>query len=102
MPEKLTKPKAILFDWDNTLVDTWPCITKATNFTREAMGLKAWNAAEMKAKVAGSLRDTFPLQFGDRWEEARDIYYRAFKSNHLEMLAALPAAEETLRFASAQ
>src|SRR5882757_7072851 len=100
MPEPLKRPKAILFDWDNTLVDTWPCIGRATNITLEAMGHTPWTDAEVRARVAGSLRDTFPRIYGDRWEEARDIYYRAFKSTHLEMLKALAGAEEMLRFAS--
>ena len=26
---KLPKPKAVIFDWDNTLVDTWPLIHQA-------------------------------------------------------------------------
>jgi phosphoglycolate phosphatase len=29
-------PRAILFDWDNTLVDTWPTILDALNTTFEA------------------------------------------------------------------
>jgi len=97
---KIAKPKAILFDWDNTLVDTWPCIGKATNLTREAMGLAAWNDAEMRKNVAGSLRDTFPVIFGDRWEEARDIFYREFRANHISMLEVLPNAEDMLRAAA--
>jgi phosphoglycolate phosphatase len=28
---KLSIPRAILFDWDNTLVDTWPLIHTAMN-----------------------------------------------------------------------
>lgn len=100
MPEalkKLPRPRAILFDWDNTLVDTWPCIGRATNLTLEAMGHQRWSEAELRVRVAGSLRDTFPGIFGDRWEEARDIFYRAFADVHLEMLEALPSAEELLR-----
>ncbi len=102
MSKAVAKPKAILFDWDNTLVDTWPCIGKATNLTREAMGLAPWNAAEMRANVAGSLRDTFPIHFGTRWEEARDIFYREFKANHIAMLAVLPDAEAMLQVAAEQ
>lgn len=92
----LPRPRAILFDWDNTLVDTWPCIGKATNITLEAMGLSPWSEAEIRARVAGSLRDTFPKIYGDRWEEARDIYYKAFGEVHLEMLRSLPSAEDAL------
>ena len=29
-------PRAILFDWDNTLVDSWPTILDALNTTFEA------------------------------------------------------------------
>ena len=93
----LSRPKAVIFDWDNTLVDTWPCIGRATNITLEAMGHKPWTPEEVKARVAGSLRDTFPQIYGARWEEAREIYYKAFAAVHLEMLRALPCAEEMLR-----
>jgi phosphoglycolate phosphatase len=97
---KLTRPKAIIFDWDNTLVDTWPCIGRATNITLEAMGHKAWTPAEVKERVAGSLRDMFPVLFGNRWEEAREIFYRAFEEVHLDVLTAAPGAEEMLREAA--
>ncbi len=100
MPKQLPRPRAILFDWDNTLVDTWPCIGRATNITLEAMGHEPWTQAEMKQRIAGSLRDTFPKIYGDRWEEARDIYYRAFADIHLEMLVALTGAEDMLREAA--
>jgi len=97
---KLPRPRALLFDWDNTLVDTWPCIGAATNITLEAMGLQPWTEAEIRARVAGSLRDTFPKIYGDRWEQARDIYYKAFGDVHLEMLRALPCAEDVLTAAA--
>ncbi len=101
MSEPLRRPKAILFDWDNTLVDTWPCIGRATNITLEAMGHKPWTPEEVRARVAGSLRDTFPKIYGDRWEEARDIYYKAYDAVHLDALQALPCAEDMLREAAA-
>jgi phosphoglycolate phosphatase len=34
----LKKPKAIIFDWDNTLVDTWPLIQTAIDTTMVQMG----------------------------------------------------------------
>ncbi|PPR65951.1 MAG: hypothetical protein CFH03_00782, partial [Alphaproteobacteria bacterium MarineAlpha3_Bin2] len=36
------KPRAILFDWDNTLVDSWPTIIDALNVTLEAYGKTPW------------------------------------------------------------
>ncbi len=101
MTIKLPAPKAILFDWDNTLVDTWPTIGKALNITLTKMGHETWSESEIHARVAGSLRDTFPKIFGERWEEAREAYYQAFASVHLEMLRILPGAEEVLKRAAA-
>jgi phosphoglycolate phosphatase len=96
----LPRPRAILFDWDNTLVDTWPCISRATNITLEAMGHTPWTPAEIRARVAGSLRDTFPVIYGERWEKAREIYYSSFADIHLEMLTVCDGAEEMLHEAA--
>ena len=93
----LISPRAILFDWDNTLVDTWPCIGRDTNITLEAMGHKPWTDAEVRARVAGSLRDVFPAIYGARWEEAREIYYKAYTAVHLDELRALEGIEDLLR-----
>ncbi len=96
----LPRPRALLLDWDNTLVDTWPCIGKATNITLKTMGFDPWSEEEIRARVAGSLRDTFPKIYGERWEEARDVYYKAFGEVHLEMLKALEGAEDVLNLSS--
>jgi phosphoglycolate phosphatase len=93
----LKLPRAVLFDWDNTLVDNWATITEAFNTTLIAMGHRPWTQEETRARVRASLRDSFPKLFGDRWEEARRIYLDAFASRHLETLKALPGAEELLQ-----
>ena len=36
------RPRALLFDWDNTLVDTWGAIHHALTVTFEAMGETPW------------------------------------------------------------
>jgi phosphoglycolate phosphatase len=87
---KSDRPLAILFDWDNTLIDSWPTIHAATNVVLDAMGHPTWTLEEAKVRVRHSLRDTFPKMFGDRWEEARDIYYKSYFALHLQELKALP------------
>jgi phosphoglycolate phosphatase len=87
-----TKPRAIIFDWDNTLVDTWETIHEALVGTLERMGHQAWTLAETKSRVARSLRHSFPELFGPRWEEARQIYLDSYAAIHLERLTALPGA----------
>lgn len=96
MPQ-LTPPKAILFDWDNTLVNTWPTIHAALNQTYTAFGKEPWSIEEVKANVRYSLRDSFPVYFGDRWEEASQYFYEQFERFHLSELAPLAQAEDLLR-----
>ncbi len=91
------RPRAILFDWDNTLVDSWATIHEALNLVMAAMGKPAWSIAETRARVRLSLRESFPVHFGERWEEARQIYLDRFRAIHLDRLAALPGRSELLR-----
>jgi len=94
--ELLRLPRAVLFDWDNTLVDTWPVIHESMNTTLSAMGQPVWRMEETKERVRRALREAFPLLFGDRWEEAREIFYARFREIHLDRLEVLPGAEDVL------
>jgi phosphoglycolate phosphatase len=98
----LTPPRAVLFDWDNTLVDNWATIAGAFNTTLLAMGHRPWTIEETRARVRASLRDSFPKLFGERWEEAKRIYVEDFAKRHLQTLKALPDAEALLRELSAR
>jgi phosphoglycolate phosphatase len=93
----LRLPRAILFDWDNTLVDSWATIHETLNYLMRAMAMPEWSLAETKAKVRLSLREAFPLHFGARWEEARDIYLERFRAIHLDRLTVLPGRGALLR-----
>lgn len=90
------RPKAIIFDWDNTLVDSWLIIQDALNATFREFDVEEWTLEETKARVAKSLRDSFPELFGDRWEEAKDVFYGHFKAIHLDRLTPLPGAADML------
>jgi len=92
----MERPRAILFDWDNTLVDSWAVIHEALVITFETMGHAPWTLDETKQRVRHSLRDAFPRLFGARWEEARKLYLDAFTSMHLERLTALGGAASLL------
>lgn len=89
-------PTAILFDWDNTLVDNWPTIHRALNATLVAMGHGTWTFEETLARVRESMRDRFPRMFGDRWPEAREVFYAAFRDGHLDDLETVTGAAEAL------
>jgi len=92
----IAKPRLLIFDWDNTLIDSWPSINQAINVTLRAMDQPEWSLEETRDRVAKSLRDSFPARFGDRWPEARQIFYDAFEAIHIEWLTPLPWAVELL------
>lgn len=93
---ELKRPKAILFDWDNTLVNTWPVIHEALHKTFVQMNMEPWTLEMVKKRVARSMRDSFPIVFGENWQEAADAYQKHFRSIHLERLQALQGAEDML------
>ena len=66
-------PKAVIFDWDNTLVDSWFLLHQAWQVTLKKMNFPEWSVSEVKQKVKASLRDSFAQLFGEHWQTARGI-----------------------------
>jgi phosphoglycolate phosphatase len=95
------KPDAIIFDWDNTLVDSWQTIHAALVETFRSMDREPWAFEETKVRVRQSLRDSFPNLFGARWKEAEANFYAAFERLHIENLRPMPHAEIMLSRISA-
>jgi phosphoglycolate phosphatase len=89
-------PRAILFDWDNTLVDTWETIHAALTVTLDRMGHPPWTLAETKSRVSHSLKNSFPKLFGERWDEARRIYLDSYAAIHLDRLVPASGAQDML------
>ncbi len=90
------RPSLLLYDWDNTLVDGWAAIAGALNAAFAAFDKPLWTVQETKSRVRVALKESFPPMFGDRWEEARDIFYAAFRERHLEFVQPMPGAAEAL------
>jgi len=95
-------PKAIIFDWDNTLTNTWPLINYSMNKMLREMGHQEWSDEKIKARTHLSMRDYFPQLFGDKWQEAGKIYVNAYHEKNLEKLEFLPRALELLDLLNAK
>jgi phosphoglycolate phosphatase len=100
-PAGLPRPAALVWDWDNTLVDGWSAIAAGLNAAFAAFSLPQWSPAEVKARVRRSLRESFPKIFGADWERAREIFYAEVRARHLAVLTAMPGAEAALRAGAA-
>lgn len=98
----IKKPKAIIFDWDNTLANTWPIIYRALYDTFAEYGKEPWTLEETKHRVHRSMRDAFPGIFGEDWEEAGKAYQKHYKKHQFDTLEALPHAGELLDFLKPQ
>ncbi len=74
-------PRAVIFDWDNTLVDSWDAIADAINKTFTHFGMPQWSRKQVTQNCRRSARDTFPEWFGpDKWKEAYEIFYKNFNA----------------------
>ncbi|WP_090018764.1 HAD family hydrolase [Limimonas halophila] len=85
-------PRAVIFDWDNTLVDSWVILHRALCATLTAMGREPWSMAETQARLRHSVRDGFPALFGERADEAEAVFYEAFEAEAEAGLEPLPGA----------
>ena len=90
------KPQAILFDWDNTLVNSWPVIHDALNITLTTYGLEPWTLTETKQRVRKSMRDSFPALFGDEWEAAGEVFYDRYEAIHIEKIEPIAHVADML------
>jgi phosphoglycolate phosphatase len=92
----LPRPSAILFDWDNTLIDGWAAIAAALNAVFRKHAMPEWSSADAQARVRGSLRDTFPAMFGRSWKRDAKLFYATLETEHLTHLRAMPGAAALL------
>lgn len=93
----LATPRAVIFDWDSTLADNWGAIGRSVNATLAEFGHPEWSEVEMRERVKGSARDTFPVIYGDRWEEALAFFYARYDDFFVDEVRPLPGSHDLLR-----
>jgi phosphoglycolate phosphatase len=98
----LIKPQAIIFDWDNTLVDSWHKLSYAINSTLEAMQMQVWTMDEVKARMHHSSRDFFPRVFAEKADAAKEHFYGVYHAKFANTIDPLDNAVDTLLLLGAQ
>jgi phosphoglycolate phosphatase len=95
------RPRVLLYDWDNTLVDGWAGITAALNAAFTEFGHPLWSVEDTRNRVRVSLRESFPVMFGDRWEHARDVFYETLTLRHLDHVSVMRGVPDLLEAGAA-
>ncbi|CAO5674657.1 MAG: Phosphoglycolate phosphatase [Holosporales bacterium] len=62
--------RSFIFDWDNTLVNTWEMTQDIVNHVRTQFGLDAWTLDQIKASTHLSAKDAFPIWFKEKSQDA--------------------------------
>ena len=60
------------------------------------MGLPEWSLEKVKNQAKVSMRDSFPVTFGERWLLAKEIFYDFFTRHHVQQLRPMDGAEKLL------
>lgn len=97
----LKAPKAVLFDWDNTLVDTWRVCFDSFNLALQAVGKTPITSEQFWSQPHLSARES-RHHFGNEYEKAEKIFYEAVRKRHLEELTIHDGAEALLNHLKAQ
>ena len=86
--------KAVLFDWDGTLVDTTALIIEAHNHVRAAFNLPPVQDKEKAGVIFKSAREAFPETYGDQALEAERMFYEYYHAHHKDFLRFFDGALE--------
>ena len=94
------KPSIIIFDWDNTLIDSWYIQDFVLSKALSELGITSWDIDAAETYKHHSLKDALPHIFGDDWLRVREAYYRYFEKAHIDLLKPVENAEKVLQYFS--
>ncbi|MDT8316759.1 MAG: HAD family hydrolase [bacterium] len=99
MPGKKSKHiKAVIFDLDGTLIDSFHAIMEGFNSTLPRYGLSKLNISETKALVGLSLEETFSNLLGkEHAHMATSLFRKRYKDVYLEKTSPMPYADITIK-----
>ena len=94
----VSKLKHVVFDWDNTLVESRSSLTAAINIVLAHYNLPAWDDIKHQRDCNLSFKDNFPNIFGAKSEEAYNHYRKIYLEIMPYKIKAYPYTEELLQY----
>jgi phosphoglycolate phosphatase len=90
--------RALLFDFDGTLADSFAAITASTNHTRQTYGLAMLTEAEVRSHVGHGLKHlmTILAPSAPSADEAVNVYRDHHETVAIPMTQLLPGVRETI------
>ncbi|OCA06187.1 HAD family hydrolase [Wolbachia endosymbiont of Trichogramma pretiosum] len=87
-------PLAVVFDWDNTLVDTQDNISNAIKHTLDLMG----SGSKVVDRNSHESRKSYMVNlFGDQWKKANQIYQKYLDNALLQNITLNEGVEKMLQ-----
>lgn len=88
--------KAVIFDWDGTLVDSTDWVLSAHNHVRQAMNEPLWTKEDIFGCSSLSTRELYPQLYGDRANEAISLLFDYTDKHNLAGANPYEGAKEVL------
>jgi len=91
-----SKLKYVLFDWDNTLVESRSALVAAINHVLSQYHLPVWEKIRHLRDNNLSFKDNFPNLFGTKATEAYDMYRNIYLQIMPQKIKVYPYVEQIL------
>jgi HAD superfamily hydrolase (TIGR01549 family) len=89
--------KALIFDLDGTLVDSYDAIQESLNFALEQLGYPTLDLETVKKRVGRGLENLISDSFREEHlEPAIELFRKSYDETHLRGTYLLPEVQETL------
>jgi phosphoglycolate phosphatase len=88
--------KAVIFDWDGTIVDSLDFVFSAHNHVRDLHGLPLWSRDDFKTNMKYSSREIYPTIYGEKSPDAIAALVRYTEENYQKFITLFKGARELL------
>ena len=92
---KLKMPKAVFWDWDGTLADSYGFLNDAHNFTLTSLGFAPFKEGEYKEYFGKPREILYPAIYKDKGSEAMELF-QGYVLEHSHKVQVLPDSRDVL------